>query len=209
MAKARVSSSGRPGPGRPSAGGKSTPGQAGKRTAKAPRQSSGGKTPGTLHQLQQLGTIANGSSASPGNRKKPRYKPGTVALREIRRYQKTTDLLVAKLPFSRLVGLLACFVACPVLPISILILYQYLHVAGPRSCVQCGARIIGRPSMAISSHSGASRSCRGIPCTSVRGHESLCPACETRHNHAKGYTACETLERKHMSEQKMALTVRH
>ncbi|KAK3717288.1 centromeric DNA-binding histone H3-like protein cse4 [Vermiconidia calcicola] len=40
--------------------------------------------------------------ASPG-RKKTRYKPGTVALREIRRYQKSTDLLMAKLPFARLV----------------------------------------------------------------------------------------------------------
>lgn len=36
-------------------------------------------------------------------RRKPRYKPGTVALREIRRYQKSTELLMAKLPFSRLV----------------------------------------------------------------------------------------------------------
>lgn len=41
--------------------------------------------------------------ASPG-RRKPRYKPGTVALREIRRYQKSTELLMAKLPFSRLVS---------------------------------------------------------------------------------------------------------
>ena len=37
-----------------------------------------------------------------GGIKKPhRYRPGTVALREIRRYQKSTDLLVAKLPFAR------------------------------------------------------------------------------------------------------------
>ena len=36
--------------------------------------------------------------------KKPhRYKPGTVALREIRRYQKSTDTLIKKLPFQRLV----------------------------------------------------------------------------------------------------------
>jgi histone H3 len=36
--------------------------------------------------------------------KKPhRYRPGTVALREIRRYQKSTDLLVKKAPFQRLV----------------------------------------------------------------------------------------------------------
>ncbi len=36
--------------------------------------------------------------------KKPhRYRPGTVALREIKRYQKSTELLIRKLPFMRLV----------------------------------------------------------------------------------------------------------
>ena len=30
-----------------------------------------------------------------------RYKPGTVALREIRKYQKSTELLIRKLPFQR------------------------------------------------------------------------------------------------------------
>ncbi len=40
---------------------------------------------------------------STGGVKKPhRYRPGTVALREIRRYQKSTELLIAKAPFSRL-----------------------------------------------------------------------------------------------------------
>ena len=32
-----------------------------------------------------------------------RYRPGTVALREIRKYQKSTELLIRKLPFQRLV----------------------------------------------------------------------------------------------------------
>eukprot|EP00898_Chlorokybus_atmophyticus_P008127 jgi/Chlat1/8315/Chrsp78S07740 len=32
-----------------------------------------------------------------------RYRPGTVALREIRKYQKSTELLIRKLPFARLV----------------------------------------------------------------------------------------------------------
>ena len=36
-------------------------------------------------------------------KKKSRYRPGTVALREIRRYQKSTELLIRKLPFQRLV----------------------------------------------------------------------------------------------------------
>ena len=39
-----------------------------------------------------------------GGIKKPhRYRPGTVALREIRKYQKSTELLIRKLPFRRLV----------------------------------------------------------------------------------------------------------
>ena len=32
-----------------------------------------------------------------------RYRPGTAALREIRKYQKSTDLLIKKQPFRRLV----------------------------------------------------------------------------------------------------------
>jgi histone H3 len=36
-------------------------------------------------------------------RKPHRYRPGTVALKEIRKYQKGTELLIAKLPFQRLV----------------------------------------------------------------------------------------------------------
>ena len=38
-----------------------------------------------------------------GDRKKGRFKPGTVALREIKRYQKSTTMLIPKAPFSRLV----------------------------------------------------------------------------------------------------------
>ena len=32
-----------------------------------------------------------------------RFRPGTAALREIRKYQKSTDLLIRKYPFQRLV----------------------------------------------------------------------------------------------------------
>ena len=35
--------------------------------------------------------------------KKRRYRPGTKALREIRRYQKSTELLIPSAPFQRLV----------------------------------------------------------------------------------------------------------
>ena len=36
-------------------------------------------------------------------RKAQRYRPGTVALREIRRYQKSSELLIRQMPFQRLV----------------------------------------------------------------------------------------------------------
>ena len=43
-------------------------------------------------------------AAVEGRVKKPhRYRPATVALREIRRYQKSTEMLIRKLPFQRLV----------------------------------------------------------------------------------------------------------
>ena len=36
-------------------------------------------------------------------KKRYRYRPGTVALKQIRQYQKSTELLIRKLPFQRLV----------------------------------------------------------------------------------------------------------
>ena len=70
------------------------------RTKQTARKSTGGKTP-----RKQLKMVAARKSApARGGVKKPhRFRPGTVALREIRRYQKSTELLIRKLPFQRLV----------------------------------------------------------------------------------------------------------
>ncbi len=60
------------------------------------RMSTGGKAP-----RKSLGAKTRPNATSV---KKPRrYRPGTVALREIRKYQRSTDLLIRKLPFQRLV----------------------------------------------------------------------------------------------------------
>ena len=61
------------------------------RTKQTARKSTGGKAP-----RKQLATKAARKSApATGGVKKPhRYRPGTVALREIRRYQKSTELLI-------------------------------------------------------------------------------------------------------------------
>ena len=46
---------------------------------------------------------AAGAAGTAKPRKPFRYRPGTRALKEIRKFQKSTDLLVRKLPFARLV----------------------------------------------------------------------------------------------------------
>jgi histone H3 len=72
------------------------------RTKQTARKSTGGKAP-----RKQLATKAARKQArktsNEGVKKPHRYRPGTVALREIRRYQKSTELLIRKLPFQRLV----------------------------------------------------------------------------------------------------------
>ena len=70
------------------------------RTKQTARKSTGGKAP-----RKQLATKAARKAApATGGVKKPRrYRPGTVALREIRKFQKSTNLLIRKLPFQRLV----------------------------------------------------------------------------------------------------------
>jgi histone H3 len=68
-------------------------------------QKSTGGNPSCLH----LATKAARQSArqTAGVRKPHCYCPGTVALKEIRRFQKTTNLLIKKAPFQRLVCKLA------------------------------------------------------------------------------------------------------
>ena len=70
------------------------------RTKQTARKSTGGKAP----RKPLAAKCARKSAPSTGGAKKPhRFRPGTVALREIRRYQKSTELLLRKLPFQRLV----------------------------------------------------------------------------------------------------------
>ncbi|KZO95173.1 histone-fold-containing protein [Calocera viscosa TUFC12733] len=94
-------------PGRPSHGGRGRGGDSSapsspvrKSTA---RKTTGGKAP-RRRTSEKVFYRAPAAPPSPRTeRKKRRYRPGTLALREIRKYQKSTDLLVQKLPFSRLV----------------------------------------------------------------------------------------------------------
>jgi len=70
------------------------------RTKQTARKSTGGRAP----QKRLADKDARKSVPGEGRNKRPhRFRPGTVALREIRKYQKSTDLLIRKLPFQRLV----------------------------------------------------------------------------------------------------------
>jgi len=70
------------------------------RTKHTARKATNGHAP-----RKQLATKAARQKApvSGGVKKPHRFRPGTVALREIRKYQKSTELLIRKLPFQRLV----------------------------------------------------------------------------------------------------------
>lgn len=63
-----------------------------------------GKSPaykGTLKDRQAQ--YKQNQQSTGGIKKAHRYRPGTVALREIRNMQKSTELLMKKLPFQRIV----------------------------------------------------------------------------------------------------------
>ncbi len=68
------------------------------RTKQTARKATGGKAP-----KKSLLTKAARKTVPLVARKPFKYRPGTVALREIRRYQKSSELLIKKAPFQRLV----------------------------------------------------------------------------------------------------------
>ena len=68
------------------------------------RRALGGKSPRSRKQppVAHARLVGKGKGTR-GLPRKRRYRPGTIALKEIRRYQKSTELLIRKLPFQRLV----------------------------------------------------------------------------------------------------------
>lgn len=70
------------------------------RTKQTARKATGGKAP---RKSLAAKALRKASPAFGGVKKPHRFRPGTVALREIRKYQKSTELLLRELPFQRLV----------------------------------------------------------------------------------------------------------
>jgi len=68
------------------------------------RKTTGGKTLGKRPSAKKgLLAIKASQEMTLPKKKARRNRPGTVALREVRRFQKSTELLIRKLPFQRLV----------------------------------------------------------------------------------------------------------
>lgn len=66
-----------------------------------PRQKAAAKRPGGPSKVPKKRLLPE--ERKPQQPKKRRFRPGTKAIMEIRKYQRTTTLLIRKLPFSRLV----------------------------------------------------------------------------------------------------------
>ncbi|KAJ3023309.1 centromeric DNA-binding histone H3-like protein cse4 [Thoreauomyces humboldtii] len=82
---------------------RATPGKA-KASKTVPTTATSSRTSGILKKRLGRKSGMGAAPATPAVTTKPRrYRPGTIALREIRKYQKSTDLLLRKLPFARLV----------------------------------------------------------------------------------------------------------
>ena len=69
------------------------------RTKRTARRDEVGKKRSTFAKKQPRSQAGKASAQQHPHR----YQPGTIALREIRKYQKSTDLLIRKLPFQCLV----------------------------------------------------------------------------------------------------------
>ena len=156
------------------------------RTKQTARKSTGGKAP-----RKQLATKAARKSApATGGVKKPhRYRPGTVALREIRRYQKSTELLIRKLPFQRLVREIAQDFKTDLRFQSSAVVA--LQGAPPRERIAAPPHLRTprcRPLTPLFV-SLARRGVGGLPRWPLRGHQPVRHPRQARDHHAEGHPA--------------------
>merc|ERR1719326_186251 len=71
------------------------------RTKHTARKATGAKHP--RKSIAEKTANKGKAPSAPGMKRPHRFKPGTKAIREIKKYQKSTELLLRKLPFQRLV----------------------------------------------------------------------------------------------------------
>ena len=115
-----------------------------------------------------------------------RFRPGEVALREIRRYTSTTELLIRKLPFQRLVK----EIAAEFVGFFFLLGLDFIGII-----LTCGLKnVVGEFSISIGCHWSAARIYRGVFGSIIWGYEVVCGSCEEGDGYAEGFDACEKVE---------------
>jgi len=72
----------------------------------------GSRSPTKLNRKSLTNERPSGAAGTPGTPRNRRYRPGTRALMEIRKYQKSSNLLIPRLPFSRVIREV-CEQICP------------------------------------------------------------------------------------------------
>ena len=77
------------------------------RTKHTARKATGSKQPRKAVAAQKAAKGKQPTVSGGGVKRPHRFRPGTVALRDIRKFQKSTELLIRKLPFQRLVRYIA------------------------------------------------------------------------------------------------------
>ena len=100
-----------------------------------------------------------------GVKKRYRYRPGTVALKQIRQYQKTTELLIRKLPFQRLVREIASDSDVIKSPLCGEVRFQSAAIMALQEATE--AYLVG----------------------TIRGFQPLCHTRQTSYHYAKRYPA--------------------
>ena len=127
------------------------------------------------------------TAGDPIPRKPRRHHPGTVALREIRRYQRSTDLLLLKLPFSRLVSPLSILPSHRLPSTPLQLKTPTNDATGPRNRPRPRPRRRRFHALAEPSNPSPPRKRRSVPRAFTRGRKSMRHTRETSHHHAEGY----------------------
>lgn len=73
------------------------------RTKQTARKSTGGKAPRKQLSTKAARKTSSVTDSEAATKQPTRFRPGSVALKEIRKYQKSTECLIRKLPFTRFV----------------------------------------------------------------------------------------------------------
>ena len=124
------------------------------------------------------------------NVKGRRFRPGTVALREIRRYQKSTELLIRRLPFQRLVREIT----------QGLSKLDYRFKAAALGALQVWLSVDGCNFEKIHTLYCFLGGCWVLPCRIIWGYQFVCHPRQESNHHAEGHSTGKENPRRRLTD---------